>query len=123
MNEKPVWSIDLGIGAGKGDFDFSNYKVKRLDLETGAASIDIKFGDKVDNATVEVKSGVASVKFRVPEGVGCEIRMDGALNSKDFDGFEKVRSGVWQTEGYDKATKKITFDVESGLSSLKVSRY
>jgi hypothetical protein len=123
LSTAPIWTIDMGIGAGEVDFDFSNYKVKKLKLETGVASIDIKFGDKQDNVAVDVKSGVAEVKIKVPEGVGCEIRMDGALNAKDFVDFEKVREGVWQTKGYNQAAKKITLNVESGLSALKVSRY
>jgi hypothetical protein len=45
------------------------------------------------------------------------------LNAKDFDDFEKVGNGVWQTKGYNTATKKITLNVDSGLSSLKVDRY
>ncbi len=123
LNKNPLWNINMKIGAGEVDFDLSKYKVKKMKLETGAASIDIKLGDLQENVDVEVKSGVASVKIQVPEGVGCEIRMDGALNAKDFDDFEKIKDGVWQTKGYDKATKKIKLDVESGLSSLKVSRY
>lgn len=123
LSTAPVWNIDMGIGAGELDFDFTNYKIKKLDIETGAASIDIKLGDKQDKVDVDIESGVASVKIKVPESVGCEIKMDGALNAKDFDNFEKIKSGLWQTKGFDKATKKIYLNVDSGLSSLKVDRY
>ncbi|WP_064196946.1 MULTISPECIES: LiaI-LiaF-like domain-containing protein [Emticicia] len=123
LSTSPIWNIDMGIGAGEVDFDFSNYKVRKLDIEAGAASIDIKLGDKHENVDVDIESGVASVKIRVPESVGCQIKMDGAFNAKDFDNFEKVRSGLWQTKGYDKATKKINLNVDSGMSSLKVDRY
>lgn len=123
LSTAPVWNIDMGIGAGELDFDFTNYKIKKLDIETGAASIDIKLGDKQDKVDVDIESGVASVKIKVPESVGCEIKMDGALNAKDFDNFEKIKDGLWQTKGFDKATKKIYLNVDSGLSSLKVDRY
>lgn len=123
LSTAPIWNIDMGIGAGELDFDFTNYKVKKLDIETGAASIDIKLGDKQDKVDVDIESGVASVKIKVPESVGCEIKMDGALNAKDFDDFEKIKDGLWQTKGFDKATKKIYLNVDSGLSSLKVDRY
>ena len=123
LSTSPIWNIEMGIGAGELDFDFSNYKVKKLEIETGAASIDIKLGDKQDKVDIDIESGVASVKIKVPESVGCEIKMDGALNSKDFDNFEKIKDGVWQTKGFDKATKKIYLNVDSGLSSLKVDRY
>jgi hypothetical protein len=123
LSTAPVWNIDMGIGAGELDFDFTNYKVKKLDIETGVASVDIKLGDKQDKVDVDIESGVASVKIKVPESVGCEIKMDGALNAKDFDNFEKIKSGLWQTKGFDKAIKKIYLNVDSGLSSLKVDRY
>lgn len=123
LNKAPIWDIDLGIGAGEVDFDFSDYKVKKLNMNSGAADIDVKLGDKVDNVDVEINSGVTSVKLSVPEGVGCELRMDGALNSKDLDGFDKVGDGVWQTPGFDKATKKIKVDADTGLSSIKIVRY
>lgn len=123
LSTSPIWNIEMGIGAGELDFDFSKYKVKKLEVETGAASIDIKLGDKQDKVDIDIESGVASVKIKVPESVGCEIKMDGALNSKDFDNFEKIKDGVWQTKGFDNATKKIYLNVDSGLSSLKVDRY
>ena len=123
LSTSPIWNIEMGIGAGELDFDFSNYKVKKLEIETGAASIDIKLGDKQDKVDIDIESGVASVKIKVPESVGCEIKMDGALNAKDFDNFEKIKDGVWQTKGFDNATKKIYLNVDSGLSSLKVDRY
>lgn len=123
LNKTPVWDIDMSVGAGEVDFDFSDYKVKSLKMNSGAADLDVKLGDKIDNVDVDINSGVTSVKISVPEGVGCQIKMDGALNAKDLDGFEKVRSGLWQTPGYDNASKKINIDTDAGLSSIKVVRY
>lgn len=123
LNKSPIWDIDLGIGAGEVDFDFTDYKVKKLNMNSGAADIDVTLGDKVDNVDVDINSGVTSVKLSVPQGVGCELRMDGALNSKELDDFEKVSDGVWQTPGYDKAAKKIRIDADAGLSSIKIIRY
>lgn len=123
LNKAPVWDIEMNVGAGEVDFDFSEYKVKRLDLNSGATDLDIKLGNKVDNVDVDINSGVTSVKISIPEGVGCELHMDGALNSKDLDGFEKVKSGLWRTTGYDSSTKKIKIDADAGLSAMKIVRY
>jgi Domain of unknown function (DUF5668) len=122
LNPKVAWNFDMGIGAGDLEFDLSEFVVKSLNLETGAAAIDLKLGDKADKTDVTVKSGVASVEIQVPTGVGCQIKSEGALSSTDFEGFSKV-NGVYQTPDFDKATKKIIIKAESGLSSLKVSRY
>ncbi len=50
----------------------------------------------------------------------CEIRAEAPLSSKDFRGFTKVHSGVYQTDNFDSASKKIYIDVHAGVSSLSV---
>ncbi|MGR3809498.1 LiaI-LiaF-like domain-containing protein [Jiulongibacter sp. NS-SX5] len=123
LNKKPLWDIELAIGAGDLDFDLSEYKIENLEIKTGAASVDVKLGDLLDKTYVDVESGVAKVAIAVPEEVGCEIIMDGALNSKDFDGFKKEGSSTYRTDNFNSASKKIFIDVSSGLSSVSVDRY
>lgn len=123
LSTKPIWDINLGIGAGDLKFDFSDYKVENLEIETGAASVDVTLSDLLEKTDVEVSSGVAKVVLRIPENVGCRVRMDGALNSKDFEGFDKVSSGKWETGNFDTASKRINIDMNSGLSSIRIERY
>ncbi|WP_353717810.1 hypothetical protein [Dyadobacter sp. 676] len=123
LNEKPVWNIDLGIGAGKGDFDFSNYKVEKLKVSTGVADMDIRLGDKMPTANVDIEAGVASVTLEIPESVGCEMRMDGALNAKNMDGLHKVGNGFYRSSNFDSASKKVIVHYEGGLTSINIKRY
>lgn len=123
MNPKIDWEVELGIGAGDLDFDFSKFKVEKLKIETGAASVNVKLSDLKENVSVDVKSGVAKVKLSVPESVGCRIKLDGAMNSKTFDGFTKKSSGVWESSNYGTAKKRVEIELQSGLSSINVSRY
>ena len=123
LNERPIWKIDLGIGAGKGDFDFSNYKVESLKVSTGVADMDIRLGDKLAYSSVKIESGVASVTIEIPSSVGCEMRIDGALNAKTLEGLDKVSSNLYRSAGFDKAEKKIVIDFEGGLTSVNIKRY
>jgi len=123
LNEKPVWNIDLGIGAGKGDFDFSNYKVEKLKVSTGVAEMDIRLGDKLPSVNVDIEAGVASITLEIPNAVGCEMRMDGAMNSKNFDNLDKVSDGLYRSPGFDQAAKKIIIHYEGGLTSFNIKRY
>ncbi|GGN00401.1 hypothetical protein GCM10010967_38280 [Dyadobacter beijingensis] len=123
LNEKPIWNIDLGIGAGKGDFDFSNYKVEKLKVSTGVADMDLRLGDKLPMAVVEIEAGVASVTVEIPESVGCEMRMDGALNAKSMDGMNSVGNGVYRSSNFDTAAKKVIVHYEGGLTSINIKRY
>ncbi|KQS31356.1 LiaF transmembrane domain-containing protein [Dyadobacter sp. Leaf189] len=123
LNEKPVWNIDLGIGAGKGNFDFSNYKVEKLKVSTGVADMDIKMGDKLASSHIDIEAGVASVTIDIPESVGCELKIDGALNAKSIEGLEKVSNGLYRSAGYSSSSKKITINFEGGLTSININRY
>ncbi len=122
LNPAVLWDMKFEFGAGKADFDLSEYKVKTLSIKTGLTETDVKLGDKVDNLDVKIESGLTDIEFQVPESVGCRIDIDGGLNDKDFDGFIQ-KNGHWETPNYDKSTKKITIKFEGGLQSLKVRRY
>lgn len=123
INKRPIWTIDLNIGAGDLQFDLSNYKVKKMDIKTGAANLNLKLGDKIADTKVNVESGVAKLKIKVPKDSGCEIDLEGALNAKDFEGFTKIKSGKWQTDNFQSAKNKISLNIESGLSAVTVERY
>lgn len=124
LSDKPVWTFDLGLGAGKGNFDLSSYKVKKVKLGAGAAEVGLKLGENVENdAQIDIEAGVASIEINIPESVGCEFKIDGALNSKDLDNFEKISSGLYRTPNYNSAKKKIKISYEGGISSLEVNRY
>ncbi|WP_367915162.1 DUF5668 domain-containing protein [Leadbetterella sp. DM7] len=123
LNTEPVWDINMEIGAGDLKYDLTPYKVEKITLETGASNIDLKLGDLLSQSNVKIESGVANIEIAVPENVGCEIKMDGALNAKNFTGFTKIKSGLYRTEGFDSAAKKIYIDTDSGMSNFTVRRY
>jgi len=123
LNDRPIWNIDLGIGAGKGDFDFTNYKVEKLKVSTGVADMDIRLGDKISMTDVDIEAGVASITIEIPSGTGCEMHMDGALNSKSFDDLDKVDNGLYRSSNFEKAANKIVIHYEGGLTSFKIKRY
>jgi len=123
LNDKPVWTLDLGLGAGEGDFDLSRYAVKSLKVQAGAADIDIKLGDRTDLITVDLQAGVASMVVRVPQGVGCRVEKQGGLNVNQLDGFDEISDRVMQTPGYEGAKKKINIVFNGGISRFKVERY
>ncbi|PWK24435.1 hypothetical protein LV89_02948 [Arcicella aurantiaca] len=122
LNPEVIWDMNFEFGAGKADFDLSQYKIKNLSIKTGLTETDVKLGDKTDNLDVKIESGLTDIEFQVPESVGCRIDIDGGLNDKDFDGFIQ-KNGHWETPNFDKSTKKINLKFEGGLQSLKVRRY
>ncbi|MCZ4221689.1 LiaF transmembrane domain-containing protein [Pedobacter rhodius] len=123
LNKAPNWDILMKLGAGEADFDFEHYKVRTFRFDGGAASLDIKMGDLLPITDVIVKSGVADVKIKIPENSGCRIKTKTGLSAKDFEGFEKLSDGVYETSNYKTSTKKIFINLDGGLSNFEVSRY
>lgn len=123
LNKAPIWQMDMNMGAGEIDFDLSQYKVRTLNFDGGAAELKIKLGDLLPITDVNVKTGVADVKVHVPEGSGCRIKTKTGLSSRDFTGFTKISDGVYETPNYKSSTKKIFINFDGGLSSFEVDRY
>ena len=123
LNKAPNWDILMKLGAGEANFDFAGYKVRTFRFDGGAAALDIKFGDLLPNTDVIVKSGVADVKIKVPTNSGCRIKTKTGLSAKDFEGFDKLSDGVYETSNYKTSTNKIFINLDGGLSSFEVSRY
>lgn len=123
LNTKPVWTMDVGLGAGQGELDLSAYAVKQLKVEGGAIDIDLKMGAKADQSDIRLDVGAASVTIRVPKEVGCKIKKDGALNLNQLDEFTDVGGGEFLSPGYDAAKKKMLIRFDGGISSFKVVRY
>lgn len=123
LNAKPVWTMDVALGAGQGDLDLSAYAIRNLKLAAGAADLDLKLGSKADASDVKLDVGAASVTVWVPKEVGCRIKKDGALNLEQLDDFTDVGGGEFVSPGYDASSKKMIIRFNGGISRFKVVRY
>lgn len=123
LNKAPEWNLDLRIGAAKAYFDLSPYKVTKLTYKTGATKTKIKLGARSEKAEVNIEMGAAALEILVPREVGCKLTGDMVLVSKKINGFIKKDSGYYITENFERVDKKITIDIEGGVSTLKVERY
>ena len=63
MNNRPVWDIKIEMGVGEAIFDLSNYKVKKLVFEGGAATFEAKLGSQFPLTEVVVETGVANTEI------------------------------------------------------------
>ncbi|MGF1922670.1 MAG: hypothetical protein ACQUHE_00715 [Bacteroidia bacterium] len=115
--------MNVFIGAGEVDFDLSNYKVRTFNIDGGMASIDVKIGDMLAITDVNMQLGMADITIKIPKGSGCRIKTKTGLSSKDFDGFNKLENGTYETANYQSSSKKIFINLDGGLSDFKVKRY
>jgi hypothetical protein len=123
LSDTPVWRIRLGCGATRADLDLRSSKIEDLRVEAGASDIALQLGANVAETQVHIETGVSAFRIEVPESAGCELRVDAPLTSKRFAGFRKERPGLYRTENFEVALRRILIDVDAGVSSLRVRRY
>ncbi|OGV18325.1 MAG: hypothetical protein A3J84_09905 [Ignavibacteria bacterium RIFOXYA2_FULL_37_17] len=113
----------MNYGASKANLDLTKFKIRNLELHSGATSTYVKLSDKAEITNVNVEMGAANITIDVPANVGCEIQTDMALSSKNIHGFNSRGKGHYITENFSESGKRIIIDVKAGVSSLTVNRY
>ncbi len=123
LNPEMIWDLDVDAGAADLWLDLSPFVVNNLRIDGGATSIEIKLGNLSEDVNVHIETGVSSVKILVPKEVACEISSDSFLVSKKLPGFDKVSKSTYVSPNFSEASKNISIQFNSGISSLKVIRY
>lgn len=123
LNKEIEHQINLNIGAGEAKFDLSDFKLKSLTFNGGAAELDLKIGNKLPTTYIEVNTGVADIKIKVPKASACQIRTKTGLSTKDFEGFNKISENLYQSPNFTTTANKVFIDLDGGLSNFEVQRY
>ncbi len=123
LNALPIWDIEMNVGAGTCDFDFTPYRLKSLEMNAGAANIDVKLKDNYAKTKVSIEAGAASVTVRIPKESSCILDIDAVLSSKDFPGFSKREDGKYYSQHYNAAANQILIDIDAGVSEINILSY
>jgi hypothetical protein len=123
LNARPVWTLDCDVGAASFDADLAALKLKQMNVNAGASSIQIRIGAELDSSKVSVDAGASKIRLEVPRSAGCEVQIEGGLSTKRLPDFGKVESGVYRTENFQTAERRVFVSVKSGVSTVRVERY
>jgi len=123
LNPEPVWDLNFEIGAADANLDLAGLKISRINIEGGAAAIEVKLGDKHPKTNMNIETGASSINVLVPKESYCELDITSVLSGKKISGFEKVDRGHYITDNYDVASNKIYIVVETAVSSYSIIRY
>jgi len=123
LNENPTWDINIDGGAASMNLDLTKFIIENIDVGMGAAALYVKLGSLSDRIRLNVDAGASDIDIMVPEEVGCQVRTDDVLSSKNLHGFTKIKSGFYRTAEFDESGKKIFIEIDCGVSSINISRY
>lgn len=121
-NRIPV-TLNVDSGASDLNLDLSKLILSRVNLNIGASSLSMSLGDNItDGAEIVIKSGASSLGISVPQSIGVRANLEGGLSSKDLNGFKDLGNGTYESDNYGSSTKKITVNIDAGVSSIKITR-
>jgi hypothetical protein len=124
----PITADDITIESGVSKFraeDLGNMNFRNLKFSGGVGSYELDFNGKLQqSAEVKVEVGLGSISVYLPPTVPARVEYDDNwLSSFSLDdGFEKIHSGLYETDDFQEASKRLTIRMESGLGSVKVRR-
>lgn len=117
--------VELSVHSGASDvrIDASELRLERLNIDSGASSIDVTLGAQTSLVRVAIDAGASRVQVRVPREVGIRVEYDGGLSRKQLADLQDAGDDAYQSEGYADAAKKAILQTDIGASSLEIERY
>ncbi len=123
LSSKPLWDIDLSMGAVKADLDFSSHRIENISLESGASQIRLKLPKPEASTKVNIEMGAASIEIQIPKETGCKISGDMVMTIKDIDGFTKQGDGNYVNKFYSKTGSNVNIEIDAGISKFRITEY
>ncbi|NPV08322.1 MAG: hypothetical protein HPY83_10240 [Anaerolineae bacterium] len=121
LNPEVPLELHLKTGASATWLDLSELQVTELRLDTGASSTEVTMPAAAGYTRADVRSGVAGVVIRIPEGVEAHIRASGGLADTSVSPrFERVGPGAYRSPSYATAPNRLELNVEVGLGSVSI---
>jgi hypothetical protein len=113
--------LNLDMGANESKIDLTELQVKELNLNTGASSTELTLPALAGSTRAKIATGAASVRVRIPDGVGASIRYSSGLASVTIDQQRFPRVGnTYQSPDYEMATNKVELAIETGVGAVDV---
>lgn len=115
--------VDMRLDAGGAQvrLDLADIVLRKLDLETGAADVDLILGTKSSEVKCDVSCGAASIDMVIPAGAGLRVVKESALSAFSTGDINLVESGKFlESPDFDTRSVRIFLTIESGVSSLRI---
>jgi len=121
LNETVPVDMKLDAGGAQVRLDLADIVLKHLDLETGAADVDLILGAKSSEVRCDVNCGAASIDMVIPAGAGLRVDRESAMSSFSTGDIDLVESGKFmESPDFDTRSVRIYLNLEYGVSSMRV---
>lgn len=123
LSDQVEYNVDLNAGAVNGTFDFSQLRVKTLDMSTGASDVEVRFGDTGVHTKADLSTGASKITLVIPESVGLKIHLSGIASDTNFTGDGLFLSDKeWVSPNYNSAKTTIEMDISMAAGKVDLQR-
>ena len=119
-----IAEIVLNIEGSAADMDLrlTELNVKTLDMDIGAADVDVVLPVDAGHTDVYLNAGAADIDIAVPHGVAALIESDSALVSLDVDTSRfPGNGGVYRSSDYTTALNRVYIRIDAGVSDISIN--
>lgn len=121
INSDIIWELNMKLDAVDSDMDFTDLKVKQLDIDGDASSFKLTLGKKYEDTKVGIDADASKVEIFVPLQSGIRVKVEGAVSTTDFKDIDMEKEGLYYlSKNYNEADNKIDLNVEIDAGSLKI---
>ena len=114
--------IRIETGASDLDLDLRELNVQSLNVDGGAADIDVVLPANAGRTSAEFNIGAADLDITVPAGVAAEIDFEGGISSLNIDESRFPKQGdLYVSPDFESAANRVTIKIEAGVSDITIS--
>lgn len=123
LSDQVDYDLDINAGAVRGTLDFSQLRVKKLDMSTGASDVELRFGDTGVHTKADLSTGASQITLVVPENIGLKINLSGIASDTNFTGDGLFLSDKeWISPNYNEAKTTIEMDISMAAGKVNLER-
>ncbi len=118
--------LDFQVNAGviSGNLDFSQLKVSRFELNSGATDICLRFGANGMKTGAKISSAAAKVVLVIPKEVGLKLKYNGIpLGSVDIENGAAFsqQANTYTTDNFATAASTVDIEINGAATKVKVT--
>jgi len=123
LGQSLLTDLRIDAGAAKITADLSLVNLRKLDIDSGASSLDVKLGSVSKTTDVTYDIGASSITLRLPRSSGVSLTLDSGLSATDLPDLKEVSDNYYESDNIASATHKITIHGKMGMANLNVVYY
>lgn len=121
LNNDVALDLEVALGAGESDLDFSSLSLRGVDIRMGAGELKVDLtGDYKKSFEVRIRGGVGEANIRLPSKVGVMVNARGGLGGIGIRGSLRRRGDSYVNDAYEKSKITVQVDVRGGIGAINL---